>query len=426
MTDHFDPYAGNLLTDGLGPILSRTKALITLTDLPPQPRDIECMPVEHRMRHILSLRDFHLPSKEGSDVQETIDIMIRESYRYRDPRSAPTWSVVDGDAFVQTHKNPRAPAMAAVVVGHSGTGKTQAVLRALGCYPQQVITHAKFPRLAGPHYQVTWQSVDVPASGRVADLAANLMTSWDVTMEKWIPDYPPRFTSSLAKTRRNGSQMLDEWRQVARTHFLGILHLDEVQNFFKLETLERRRKGRATLLDRELRIIEDQNLKWILSLSNTWQIPVVLSGTPDGIQALSKRLSNLQRFVSSGYHLLEPFKNGGGQSELFIKELIKHQYVIHPLSFSNELAALIIDLTAGIPRLIIAIWIAAHRIALRRKDDDLRLDDFRRAATTFLSPIAPAVAALKSNDPMQMARFEDLLPTDEFWANFLKDTQGAS
>ena len=69
--------------------------------------------------------------------------------------------------------------------------------------------------------------------------------------------------------------------------------------------------------------------------------------------------------------------------------------------------------------MIIALWIAAHRVAFERTEDDLRLEDFRVAADTYLAPVAPAVAALRSNDPKRMGRYEDLAPRDHgFWSQF--------
>jgi hypothetical protein len=34
-------------------------------------------------------------------------------------------------------------------------------------------------------------------------------------------------------------RMLNEWLQVASIHFLGVLHLDEIQNFFRIQSLNR-------------------------------------------------------------------------------------------------------------------------------------------------------------------------------------------
>lgn len=416
----FDPYAGNILTQGLGPILSRQQALARLTYLPPlPPHDIGKIPKHLRMHQLMTLRDLHIPTMEGGRLVETVDLMIRPSYRYRDPKSAQTWGMIGGEPLL--HKTPRAPATAAVVVGHSGAGKTEAILRALNGYPQQVITHGTFPHLVGKHYQVVWQSVDVPPSGLSKDLAANLMIGWDDTMERHFPGAPRRFAQALGKDRRDGSKMLDEWRQVASSHFLGLLHLDEVQNFFRLQSLEKRKKRANPTGGLELSIVEDQCLKSILTFTNTWQMPLLLSGTPDGIGALTKRLSNVERFVSSGYHQFPLFENANSLifSEGFFKPLANYQFVQNRLEITPTFAALIIELTGGVPRIIIALWIAAHRVAFERKEDELRIDDFSRAAATYLAPIAPAIAALRSKDPQRMARYEDLIARDDgFFSTF--------
>ena len=421
---YHDPYFGNILVQPLGPILARDEAIARLTYLPPPPRNIGGTPKHVRMHHVIQLRDFHVASLEGARVQQTIDLMVRSSYRYRDPQAPSTWSVIGGEAT--HHKTPRAPAMASVVVGHSGTGKTEAILRSFRTYPHQIVEHESFPNLVGKHYQVVWQSIDVPASGRADDLAANLMISFDTTMQKHVPGWKDRFATTLERTRRrDGQKMLDEWRQVAIGHFLGILHLDEVQNFFKLPTLRARRTKSAQPSELQLSIIEDQCLKWILTLINTWQIPIVLSGTPYGVGALMKRMANIQRFGSGGYHPFPNFedptdnlfldKDDGG----FLLMLGMYQYVRKPLAITPEFAKLIVELTGGIHRLIISLWVAAHRVAFERQEDDLRIEDFKRAAATYLAPIAPAVAALRSKDPRQTAHYEDLMRRDDnYWSTF--------
>lgn len=419
----FDPYAGNILVQPLGPIFDRAEANRRLTFLPPRPRNFGDVPKHIRMHYVIQLRDFHIASLEGLRVQQTIDMMIRDGYRYKDPLAPQTWSVIGCEATY--HKTPRAPAMAAVVVGHSGSGKTQAILRPFSLYPHQVIVHASFPNLVGKHQQLVWQSVDVPASGRADDLAANLMMSFDTTMKEHVAGWEDRFSTTLGRARRDGQKMLDEWLQVALGHFLGILHLDEVQNFFKLATLKKRRTNSSAPSELQLSIIEDQCLKWILTLTNTWQIPIVLSGTPDGVGALMKRLANVQRFVGGGYHPIPHFEHfndilfldeeGGG----FLPMLGMYQFVQKPLAITPDFAKLIIELTGGIPRLIIALWVAAHRVAFEREEDDLRVEDFQRAAATFLAPVAPAIAALRSKDHKQMSRYEDLMRRDDnYWSTF--------
>jgi len=159
----------------------------------------------------------------------------------------------------------------------------------------------------------------------------------------------------------------------------------------------------------------------LLYLTNSGQIPLLFSGTPDGIGALTKRLSTLQRINTCGYHAFEPFSNpmAAEFKGTFLGTLGAHQYVKNRIVVDDALASVIIELTAGIQRLIVALWIAAHRVAFERKSDDLRLDDFRKAANTWLAPLAPAVAALRTKSPDAMARYEDLIQRDTtFWAKF--------
>ena len=278
-----------------------------------------------------------------------------------------------------------------------------------------MIQHNSFPRLVGSPLQVCYLSVNVPGSGRGVDLATDLMREFDrVTGGK-------RFVSELAKDRRDGMKMLDSWRQVATAHFLGALHLDEIQNLFKLATLKRRSKRPSADDTPELSIVEDQLLKWILTLINTWQVPLIVSGTLDGMAALTRRLSTTERIVTSGYHQFQHFESSKDSNfkAIFLTELGKYQFVKNPLPVNDELADLVIELTGGIQRLIIALWIAAQRLALERGKGDLLLTDFKMAAATYLAPVAPAVAAIRSNDPAKMSKYEDLLPRDgTFWFQF--------
>ncbi len=102
--------------------------------------------------------------------------------------------------------------------------------------------------------------------------------------------------------------------------------------------------------------------------------------------------------------------------------MARYQYVNKPLAVTPEFLELILILIliGGVQRLIIALWVAADRVAFERADEDLRLEDFKKAADTYLAPVAPAVTALHSKGPRQMACSEDLIRRDDnyrstFW-----------
>ena len=417
---HAGPDTENPLTAHLGGSLSRSQVLRRLEDYPPLPEDVTELPRHERQHHIFAaLRSFHCPGLEEARLQETIDLLLRAGYRDRNPLHARTWRLVSGDPIISTSgvaAQAPEPPLAAVVAGISGSGKTQAVLRCLSLYPAQVLRHTSFPNCAGELDQVVWLSVDVPPSGRIVDLAAALMTAWDTAC---LDD---RFASSLARRRNRGHQVFEEWRQVASSHFLGLLHLDEVQNFFKPPPLDQRERLRRGDVVPELRIVEDECLKSVLTLTNRWRLPLLVSGTHDGVAALMRRLSNAQRLVATGFHAFEPFASADDPRfrKVFLPTLARYQCVKARLPVTDELANLVYSSTGGVQRLIVALWFAAHRISYEKQSDELTLADFDHAARTLLSPVQPAVRALTSQDPGKLSRYEDLVPRiDEAWLSLV-------
>lgn len=417
MTDLYDPYVGNILVERLGPILSEEQVIAALVCLPTPPRFIRAQPFETRMHDLATFRDLFIPRREQVFLQQTTDIMLRQGYRQRNPLVPKTWQKISG----QTLPSVQRPNMA-LLIGHSGTGKTQTTQRILRLYGQQIIEHENFPNLVGGLRQVVWLSVDAPANGKLSELAGNLMFAWDALMETHAGPLARRFSETLALKSRKGPQMFDEWRQVAGAHFLGLLHIDEIQNFFKIEKLEQRRRKDGTYRPPELRIIEDQTLKMILSLSNTWGIPILLSGTPDALLAIQKRVSNLQRLVDGGFHRLEPYKpSPDPEFQMFVQILLRYQFVQQTLDASDALYATLHRLTAGVPRLLVALWVAAHRVVFEKKRDQLEVDDFQRAYDRYFKPLHGAIEALLSGNPVMMSRYEDLLPDEDplehIWKN---------
>lgn len=406
-------YAGNILVSRLGSIPAPMDMLRTLIWLPEKPVNMAMVPKHIRAHQLLDVLDFHFPSSIELQLLQTTDLMIRKSYKYRDPRLATTWGAISGE--VRRGSGFLAPALAASVEGLSGVGKTQASLRCLRYFPQ-IIRHEEFPRLEGGLSQTVWLSVEAPPSGKSSDMARALMTAWkDATQSS-------RFDHWLGKDKIvDGMRALDEWRQVANSHFLGVLHLDEVQNLFKLGSLKHRRDRKGAGDVAELSIVEDQLLRWLLHLNNSGQISLLFSGTPDGIGALTRRLSTLERINTCGYHPFDPIVHQPGRpiDGTFLGQLSHYQYVPGRITMDDQLVNLIIELTGGIQRLVIALWVAAHRVAFARSADDLSLEDFTKAASTWLAPIAPAVAALRSGDATRMGRYEDLSVRDTiFWERF--------
>ncbi|MBV7539218.1 ATP-binding protein [Duganella sp. sic0402] len=405
------PFGPNILEDGLRPILSSEQAVAALTYLPPMRDDMESVPKKIRLLHLLALRELHIPSPTELRLFDTVDGLVMDSLRIQNPSVAANWVYLRRDNL---GCRPRPSALSTLVGGDSGTGKTSSSLNVLSTQPQTVI-HENFPNASRPVQQLVWLYCQVPSSGTAVDFAAALMHETDLACGT------NRFTETLSRgrSRMRGLAMLEEWTRVVRSSFLAVVHFDEIQNLFKLPTVAKRRAKSKEEERPELRVVEDQCLRWYLNFMNG-PTATISSGTPDGIVALTSRFATTQRIVNGGYHL---FKTIDSPQDVFyigfLQELWRYQYVVKRLEYSDAAASLIVELSGGIMRIIIALWVAAHRVALNRKDDQLKESDFRKASDTLLSPLKPAIEAIRSRDTTRIRQFSDMLRGDhEFWVTF--------
>ncbi len=407
MSKNNNPYQGNILIDGLPPIPHPDETLRFLFKSPTVPSDILDIDPHIRLHYLLEItRQFNIPSMEGCRLASSIDLMIRNGYASQNPNDAGTWRTILSSGAVRSMKSP-CSSVTASITGFSGVGKTSATLHNLNFY-KQIINHTNFPNIVGDHYQMVWQSIEVPGSGKFTDFMAEVMRNWDFALQQYLPNLQPRFESTLNGAKRDGTKMYEEWMQVAKSHFLGLLHIDEVQNFFDIPSIKQRQglKNNGRL---EMKIVEDKLLKTILNLTNSG-LPILISGTPDGMEAFTNRFSTAQRSSKFGYHEFKRFENVDDPEYIFfIEQLMKYQYVRKPLIDIEPLLELLLKLTAGIKRLIITLWIEAHRDAYSRGNDELLLKDFLSAEQKNLRHLRPAVKALLSNDPYQLKQYVDLL-----------------
>jgi len=322
---------------------------------------------------------------------------------HRNPSAPTTWARIYSQSGVHGGVSP--VQLAATGTGLSGVGKSTAIERALNLYPQ-VFTHDRFPGMATPVQQLLWLKVDVPATGKVADFVESLCMATDDALNA-------TFTRDIFSGRRlHGATLAQRWLQKISCNFLGILVIDEAQNLFKIERKSvRSSPSRRTASARPpLRIVDDETLKLLLTLSNNSRIPTVVSSTPDGVEALNTRMSTSQRLVTAGFHRIPHFASA--EDDFFRKRLFpilwEYQWLPQKLEATDGARRLLHELSGGIPRICMSLWVHAHRQAFQRDGSQLREDDFRRAAELALSPLRPAVQALLSGDVRRLSEYEDL------------------
>ena len=406
-----EAYSENILIDACGPILSPVDVAKRLIFLPKRPNVSDGSPAYVREHQIADICRMHIPTAAGIDIANSLGFMIRQGYVHRNPTNPGTWRRIYAPGGVDSAHS--AIQMAGTVVGIPGVGKTTAIERALGLLPQAVI-HEKFPGIVGPVRQLLWLKIDVPASGKIVDLIENFSRATDVALGV-------NYTDDIISGRnRRGAALAHQWLQKIFCHFPGVFVLDEIQNLFKIETkaVRAHQAWHKKAKRPSLRIVDDEALKFLLTLTNTTKIPILVAGTPDGIEAFGSRMSTAQRLVTAGFHRISHAVSA--DDEFFRKHLFPNLccYQWHPESLAptDEFRFLLHELSGGIPRICMALWIHAHKRSFQRGASRLEFDDFRHAAANALAPLQPAVRALLSGDPMLQLQYEDMLPNGgSFW-----------
>jgi hypothetical protein len=268
--------------------------------------------------------------------------------------------------------------------------------------------------MIGPVRQLLWIKADVPGSGKIIELVEAFSRATDSALGS-------SYTEELVYCRgRKGTTFANQWLQKVFCHFPGLIVIDEIQNLFKIERKSVReavtRRGKSQRPT--LRIVDDEALKFLLTLTNTTKIPILVLGTPDGLEAFGTRMSTAQRLVTAGFHRIPHAATA--DDDFFRKQLFPQlcRYQWHPksLASTDEFRRLLYELSGGILKICMVLWFHAHRRSFQRGADQLKFEDFSHVATNALATLQPAVRALLSNDPYLQLQYEDLLPKGGvFW-----------
>ncbi len=411
-------YQGNDLIERLGSLLSDEQIAVSMTNLPPVPTAALVANALFAQHESNRISEIFIPTRQQLAVGYARAHNVRAGYRHRIPGTARTLQMLTGKAY---GGDSDGSSLISSISGLPGSGKTRTAKRSFLQFEGQVILHDSFPGIVGPFKQLVSLVVNVPGSGLLWDLVIDLMRETDEVLDSnEFADYLER------KTRGAPLPAFQVWAAYARRHFLGALVLDEVQNFFRQQTLAmRRRSSRGRPNEKtELRLVEDQALKSVLSLSNHWNIPVQLSMTPDGLNAFSTRSAMSQRLVADGYFQMEiaESENDPFTKKTLLPTLAKYQYLPQKLIITDEVRSKLWSLTAFERRTLLTLWKLSHRIAFAVSAKGLTMHHFDLAMDRHMAPVKPAIEALKSRDANRLRLFQDMVPKNDFWEQFEGDS----
>lgn len=387
--------SGNPLLLPLGPIPHDETLIVDLTKIPAAFN----AKVEHYLRpyEIDKVLDLVVPTDEMIRGARIIDRMMRHSLSVRDPAQASTERSLYA---LHGHGSSLTDILggAGLISGMSGVGKTVLSKRALARYPI-FYDHESFPGRSKPVRQLVWLHLVVPSAATMWRLADALVKATSAALGD------ETIESSLKEGVKNsdGATLFSNWCQFAKSHYLGLLVLDEVQNFFTIKGLTSRNEVER------YRVADERALSEILTFLESSGIPTLFLGTPDAEVALNSRFAITSRLGVGGCMRLDRFLSPDdvGFKDQLMPELVKYQFEGSPLTNTEELRIELHRLTAGIKREIISLWRHAHDYAAELHEP-LSIQHFAQATSIYLRHMLDLAPGIIENDPDALLAYEDL------------------
>lgn len=337
--------------------------------------------------------DFFQPLASHMQLSEKISLMIRTGYVARNPRNGDLQKHLQngyerlqtGDLNAFRFEESKSTAQSMTLIGCSGSGKTTSLKRILAGYPQ-VIYHREFNI-----DQVVHLKIDCSHNGSLKEICFNYFRGLDRILGT---NYQKQYGF-----KRNGTEsMLAMMSQLANSHALGVLVIDEIQH------LSRSKSGGS-----------EEMLNFFVTLVNTIGVPVILIGTPKARDIFEKDLRSARRGAGFGAIFWDPIpKHIDGEPN---KEWVSFTNQLWQMQLLNDQDGLLTDslrdvwhdLSQGVMDIVVKLFVLAQLRAMAIGRETLTEGVLRKVYEDELKPVHPMLEALRSGKPEKIARYSDLI-----------------
>ena len=383
-------YNGNPLIECLPKILSDIDVVRRVGNLPAKPDEAErALDPKLRGHGINRLKDVVIPFEIHLRLEDLFSQLIRYGYTGRNPLCAssvrhrlPSSAEVKGHGFMST-------AETMTLIGLSGMGKTTALSSIAKLYPQ-VISHSKYKQRIFIETQVVWLKIECPHDGSLRGFCTAFFSALDAALG--VEKYTRR-----GITGRSISVMLQHISQLCKTYFIGALIIDEMQHLCSS------RGGK----DR------DKLLNFFVTLSNDAGVPLVYVGTNAMLPLFSGVLRNARRAAGMGPLSFDRFGEDDPFWAHLVSQLWAYDWTTACAPLTEKLLSKIYDLTQGNTDFLAKLLMLAQRHAIWEDIDSVTPAVLQQVYDNQMRFLHKPIEALRSGDPLQIADFEDMMPTKD-------------
>jgi hypothetical protein len=240
------------------------------------------------------------------------------------------------------------------VIGMSGVGKTTAMEKVLSLYPQQIL-HTQYKGEPLFLTQLVWAKIDCPFDGSLKGLCLSFFAYVDRILGT---SYSKKFSSD----RMTVDAALPRMAQIATTHCLGLLVIDEIQH------LSQAKSGGS-----------DKMLNFFVTLVNTIGVPVVLIGTTKAMSVLQSEFRQARRGSGQGDLLWDRMKNDLSW-EIMLRAMWKNQWTRNQTPLTAELKDILYDESQGIIDIAVKLYAMAQMKAIADGTETITAGEIGRAS----------------------------------------------
>ncbi len=393
-------HAGSPLNESLHPILDEKKAVALLRRpllIDPVQRSL---PPRLRCYLVMKLFEFVEVLPHMIELEQKISILIREGYAQRNFAGKKRVEYLNkvhkqlellrgGAPYVPCSRNNNINGFN--VFGSSGSGKSFAVENIL-FLTDQVINHTQYQGRPFDLKQLVWMKLEYPSKGTFKALAHSFFSTVDKLLgTDYMDDYKIQ--------RKSDDQMFIPMAEVAASHCLGLLAIDEL------------RLANNTAITEQL-----------VQLNNIVGCPIIRIGTFKAMEFIQQSFPHARRGVGLGDQIIANMHQDE-EWDYFLDSIWEYQWTKIFTPVNDKISKVMYEETQGLVDMVVKLFVTVQLELIGNEDETITPQIIHQVAREKFSSVRPFLNALKNKDIDRLKELEDLIPANDVFEDYLRSAE---